>query len=67
MFPFVASRFFFLLQKFFIETSLVVNLLRLCAFKAQTSGLTPGQGTKIPHATHCDQINKKILCHAKFT
>ena len=33
--------------------SLVLQWLGLCAFTAEVSGSTPGQGTKIPRATRC--------------
>ena len=40
-------------------TSLAVLWLRLCASTAGGTGLIPGQGTKIPHATWCSQKQKK--------
>lgn len=43
------------------RTSLVVQGLRLCDSKAGDMGSTPGQGTKIPHATwHCQKKEKGI-------
>ena len=39
--------------------SLVVHWLRLCAPIAGGSGLIPGQGTRIPHATGCREKKKK--------
>ena len=32
--------------------------LRLCTFTAEGPGSIPGQGTKIPQAMRCGQINK---------
>ena len=43
----------------FIGTSLVVQGLRLLTFTAESMGLTPGRGTKIPHAICCAQKSKK--------
>ena len=42
-------------------TSLAVQWLRLHASNAGGEGSTPGQGTKIPHATWRGQILKKII------
>ena len=52
-------------------TSLVVQLLRLCASTAGGTGLIPGLGAKIPHALwaehqnikqkqYCDKFNKDL-------
>ena len=38
-----------------LETSLVVQRLRLHAFDAGDVGSIPGLGTKIPHAVQCSQ------------
>ena len=41
-------------------TSLAVQRLRLCASNAGDAGLTPGRGTKIPHAAqHSQKVKKK--------
>ena len=40
-----------------METSLVVQWLRLCASTAGDVGLIPGWGTKIPHAIGHSQKN----------
>ena len=51
-----------LLKLYISRTSLVVKWLRLCASNARDTGSTPGQGTKIPHATQQGQkINKNNL------
>ena len=42
-------------------TSLVFQWLRLHASKQGDMGSIPGQGTKIPHAARCSQINKLII------
>ena len=34
-------------------TSLAVQWLRLCASTAGGTGLIPGQGSEVPHATQC--------------
>ena len=41
------------------RTSLVVQWLRLCASTTGGLGSIPGQGTKILHATSCNQKKKK--------
>ena len=41
------------------ETSLAIQWLRFCAFKARDVGLIPDGGTKIPHVMHCSQDNIK--------
>ena len=40
-------------------TSQAVQWLRLHTSAAGAMGSIPGHGTKIPHATHCDQKKKK--------
>ena len=40
-----------------METSLVVQWLRICASTAGDVGLIPGWGTKIPHAIGHSQKN----------
>ena len=46
-----------------IRTSLVVQWLRLCAPNAGGTGSTPGQGTKILHASRPSQKKKKGWGH----
>ena len=43
-----------------LGTSLVVQWLKCCASNAGGMGLIPGQGTKIPYAMLCSQINQSI-------
>ena len=45
-----------------IETSLVVQWLRLHAANTQSVDLIPGQGTKIPHAVWHGQKDEKKKC-----
>ena len=42
--------------------SLVVHWLKLHASKAKTTGLIPGWGTKIPHATQYHQNKQTHRC-----
>ena len=43
------------IRKIFLRTSLAIQWLRLCASTAGGTGSIPGQGTKISHATQCNQ------------
>ena len=44
-----------------IGNSLMVQSLRLYASTAESAGLIPGPGTKIPHATWHGQKKKAVL------
>ena len=47
------------LKWYILETSLVVQWLRLHVPHAGSMGLIPGRGTEILHATSCSQKKKK--------
>ena len=47
------------IEKLYLGTSLAVQWLRLHASNAGAAGSTPGQGTKILHASWRGQIKKK--------
>ena len=44
-----------------MQTSLVVQWLRLHASRARGVGLTPGWGTKIPHATWPKNLKNEYI------
>ena len=46
---------------------MAVQLLKLCASNAGSTGLIPGQETKIPHAVQPELIKNKIkISHVKM-
>ena len=55
---FQINRFYY--WKWWHQTSLVIQWLRLCTFTAEGTGSIPGPGTKIPQAVWCGQ-GKKVI------
>ena len=49
----------------YMGSSLMIQWLRLCTFKAEVAGLILGQGTKIPHVSRHDQ-NLKLKKQLKI-
>ena len=57
----VHSHIHYVISLYGTGTFLVVHWLRLCAPDAESPGLIPGWGTKIPHVIwHGQKVKKKV-------